>query len=330
MTARYQTGYSNRAQRRTLLLILQCAVAAALTDVVARAQSSTNEAAFPEELVTWQPRAGNPVFTAEGPDHWDVKIRERGWILHSNDCYRLWFTGYDGKRDGIKLLGYATSADGLHWKRSARNPLVSNHWVEDLCVVEQNGVYYMFAEGQYDNHAEMLASPNGVDWKGHGTLEVRTADGKNSARKPCGTPTVWIENGTWYLFYEWLDRGVWLAKTHDPMSLVWTNVRDEPVLVPGPGEHDKDMIAVDQVIKYRGTYYAIYHGSGTGEKLPRTWNTDIARSADLVHWTKYAGNPIVGDNKSSGELVPIDGRLRLYTMHDQVDVFEAPATSSGR
>src|SRR5215213_3894101 len=29
---------------------------------------------FPPELVNWKPLAANPVFTAQGPGHWDVKI----------------------------------------------------------------------------------------------------------------------------------------------------------------------------------------------------------------------------------------------------------------
>lgn len=293
-------------------------------------QPADSSSGFPDELVKWQPRNGNPVFQSEGSGSWDVKIRERGWILHDGREFRLWFTGYDGTRDGIKLLGYATSSDGLKWQRSPTNPLVRNHWVEDMCVVRHGGMYYMFAEGPEENHAEMLTSLDGIEWKWHGPLEVRTADGMHSAKKPCGTPTVWIEDDTWYLFYEWLDRGVWLAKTRDPMSLVWTNVKDEPVLVPGPADYDREMIAVDQVLKYRGAYYAIYHGSGSGKQVPRTWNTDIARSTDMVHWTKYAKNPIVAGDKSSGELVPVDGHFRLYTMHDHVDAFESTATSTGR
>src|SRR5207237_9024090 len=110
----------------------------------------------------------------------------------------------------------------------------------------------MFPEVAADNHAELLTSKNGTDWKWEGELDVRLADGKRPAPMPCGTPTVFIENDTWYLFYEWLDRGVWLAASKDPLSHVWTNVCDEPVLSPGPANYDKEMIAVDQVIKYSG------------------------------------------------------------------------------
>ena len=59
-------------------------------------------AKFPPELVNWKSRPGNPIFTAEGPGHWDVKIRERGWILRDGNAYQLWFTGYDGTREGMK------------------------------------------------------------------------------------------------------------------------------------------------------------------------------------------------------------------------------------
>ena len=58
-----------------------------------------------------------PVFNGAGPNHWDAKIRERGWIMREGDTYHLWYTGYDGTREGIKLLGYATSADGRTWTR---------------------------------------------------------------------------------------------------------------------------------------------------------------------------------------------------------------------
>jgi beta-1,2-mannobiose phosphorylase / 1,2-beta-oligomannan phosphorylase len=323
MTRFFQSPGRCRSRVIVLAAVLCGSLLAANARVRAEDPTCASSDDFPAELVKWTPLPGNPVFTAEGPGHWDAKIRERGWILPGGDGYRLWYTGYDGKRDDRKLLGYATSADGLHWTRLPRNPLVPDHWVEDMMVVEHGGTYYMFAEGEHDNHAEMLTSSDGLDWKWEGELEVRAADGKQPARKPCGTPTAWVENGVWYLYYEWLDRGVWLAKTGDPRSRVWTNVQDEPVLIPGPAAYDRDLIAVDQIIKLRGAYYAVYHGSGSGDQVPRTWNSDIARSTDLVHWKKYSGNPIVGDNKSSGVVVPAGSGFRLYTMHDQVDAFES-------
>jgi beta-1,2-mannobiose phosphorylase / 1,2-beta-oligomannan phosphorylase len=285
--------------------------------------SSTPE--FPRELVDWRAHAGNPVFTGEGPGHWDAKIRERGWILREGRTYHMWYTGYDGTRSGVKRLGYAWSCDGIHWTRSAKNPLVRDHWVEDMMVVKHCGTYYMFAEGERGGDIVMLTSCDRLNWKYHGVLDIRRADGATPMQKPRGTPTVWIEHGTWYLFYEHGDLGVWIATTRDPCSKRWTNVQDDPVLGCGPAACDEEQIALNQIIKHNGVYYAFYHGSGRGE--PRVWNTNIARSTDLVHWQKFAGNPIIEDNKSSGIVVHDGCGFRLYTMHDRVDVFEQGAGS---
>jgi hypothetical protein len=306
-----------------VLAVLACTIlvnAANLpTRAVAEGEATGATANFPPELVHWNPRRGNPVFTAEGPGHWDARIRERGWILREGGGYHMWFTGYDGSDEGLRKLGYAWSSDGVHWKRWPKNPLVRDRWVEDMMVVKRGDTYYMFAEGRDDNHAVMLTSKDRIHWKWQGPLDIRLADGTTPAKRPCGTPTIWIENDTWYLFYEYLDLGVWLAKISDVRSRIWVNVQDEPVLVPGPAAYDKELIALNQIIRHRGAYYAFYHGSGEGE--PRTWNTNIARSTDLVHWQKYPRNPLIEQNKSSGIVVP-DGRgYRLYTMHDEVDLY---------
>lgn len=57
-----------------------------------------------------------------------------------------------------------------------------------------------------------------------------------------------------------------------------------------------------------------------------TWNSNIAASDDLIHWTKYDENPILradafSGNISSPILVHDGSQYRLYTMHDSVRVF---------
>jgi hypothetical protein len=272
---------------------------------------------FPSPLVDFVAGPNNPVFKAAGPGHWDAKIRERGWILREGDTYHLWYTGYDGTREGIRQLGYATSNDGITWQRSDENPLCRGQWVEDVMVVKRDDTYYMFAEGERDR-AQLLTSRDRVHWERQGTLDIRLADGRPIPEGPFGTPTAWLENGSWHLFYERGDLGVWLATSKD--LAVWRNVQDEPVLRLGPGDYDSRMIAMNQIVKRDGQYFAYYHGSGS-PAAPRTWNTNVARSSDLIHWQKYPGNPLVGDNKSSGIVVPEGDGFRLYTMHDQVDVY---------
>jgi hypothetical protein len=284
---------------------------------------------FPDELVRFESSSRNPVFTAAGSDHWDARIRERGWILKDGDTWRLWYTGYDGTRDGKKMLGLATSPDGLTWTRHSANPIYRDHWVEDMQVVKHADTYHMFAEGAEDQ-AQLLKSSDGVRWERIGPLDVRLTNGEPIPRGPYGTPTVFYENEKWFLFYERSDRGVWLATSKDMRQ--WRNVQDEPVLKPGPDEYDRDSVALNQVIKHGNRYYAYYHGSADsardkngatdGRRRPTLWSTAVAVSDDLVHWKKYPKNPLfpLAENKSSGIVVHDGKQLRLYTMHDKVDV----------
>ena len=54
--------------------------------------------------------------------------------------YQLWYTGYDGTREGIKLLGYATSPDGIALDAFAEEPAGRDHWVEDMMVVRNAAI----------------------------------------------------------------------------------------------------------------------------------------------------------------------------------------------
>ena len=276
---------------------------------------------FPPELTQFVPDERNPLLTGEGQGHWDVKIRERGWILREGDQWKLWYTGYDGTRPGQKMLGYATSTDGLVWQRHSQNPIYSEHWVEDVCIIPHEGLYYMFAEGAEDR-AQLLTSRDGISWQRKGRLDVRQVNGEPISEGAFGTPTAWFENGKWYLFYERGDRAIWLATSSD--AHLFTNVQDEPVIQPGPADYDYNQIALNQILRHRGRYYAVLHGARKSEDpaKPSVWSTGLAMSTDLIHWKKYPGNPIrpTSENKSSGLLIYDGDRFRLYTMHNEVNV----------
>lgn len=303
-----------------------CPVRCACLAIVLSSAASRADELFPPELTRFEPIAANPVFTARGEGHWDVKLRERGWIVREGDQWRMWYTGYDGTREGKKSLGYATSRDGLSWQRHPKNPVFQEQWVEDVCVIPHEGTLYMFAEGEQDR-AQLLTSRDGIAWTRRGNLDVRLANGRPISDGPYGTPTVWLENSVWNLFYERGDSGIWLARSHD--LKVFTNVQDEPVMSPGPQEFDRDLIAMNQIIKHKERYYAVIHGTKkTGDPgKPNQWATGLATSTDLVHWTKFAGNPLrpISENKSSGLLIPDGDGFLLFTMHGKVDVHRPSA-----
>lgn len=272
----------------------------------------------PFQSLTFEPATQNSVFTSAA-GKWDAKIRERGWILKDDTGWRLWYTGYNPDQQPLTMsLGMATSTDGITWTRSSDKPIINDFWIEDMMIVRQAGNYYMFAEGAQDQ-AQLLRSTDGTHWERIGTLDIRLTDGQPISAGPFGTPTAWFENGIWNLFYERRDAGIWLARSND--MKIWTDVSDDPVIVPGPDSYDSLMIAMNQVIRIGDQYVAVLHGTGSPEK-PRQWCTYLATSPDLIHWKKDSRGPLrpVAENKSSGQLVNDAGQWRLYTMHDKVDV----------
>ncbi len=307
----------------TRFILVRLAGFVAIGAAVAFCRKATADDAvdlFPSELVDFRPSTANPLFLGRGKGYWDQHIRERGWILRDGHTWRMWYTGFEGGggSNGPNLkLGYATSSDGLRWNRYPGNPIFDKSWVEDMMVVKHEDMYYMFAEGKYDI-AQLLTSHDGINWTRIGPLDIRLTSGQPISNGPRGTPTAWFENDIWHLFYERRDLGIWLATSKD--MKVWKNISDDPVLTLGPEEYDRRQIAVNQILKYGGRYYAYYHGSGN--ERPQLWSTNVAVSKDLVHWTKYKDNPLlpITDNKSSGILVDDGKQFRLYTMHDKVEV----------
>lgn len=285
---------------------------------------------FPDELVRFEPATKNALFAGTGQDTWDEKIRERSYILREGNTWHLWYNGYNARRTPTHFLGYATSPDGWQWQRSRAEAIYDQGWIEDVCVVQHAGDYYLFSEGR-DDLAHWLKSTDGQHWTEQGKLDIRQVDGNPIASGPCGTPTVWVEAGTWHLFYERNDAAVWLARSKDLKT--WTHVQDEPVLKCGPEAYDRYAVAFDQVIKYQGRYYAYYHASGHVKW--KEWSTNLAVSTDLVHWKKYPGNPVLpvdltDPQRSSAFLVPDGKRFRLYTTHPDVKVFVSkPAKAAG-
>ena len=311
----------------TALLLSVCVAALGLAMAIpARAQKTAPLAKpadleFPPELVAFGPASERPLLAGTGKNTWDRKIRERGWVMREQGLWHLWFTGYNDELSPSKFLGYATSPDGLAWTRWPGNPLTTVGWVEDMCVVRRGDTYYMFAEGR-DDMAHLLTSTDRVHWQEQGDLDIRQTNGQPISAGPRGTPSVWVEDDTWWLLYERSDLAVFAATSKDAKT--WTTVTDEPVIARGPDAYDRYAVAVDQIIKHNGRYYAYYHASA----LPKwgEWSTCIAMSEDLVHWKKYPGNPILGVNPvmpgaGSGTVVHDGTGYRLYTTHPDVRVY---------
>lgn len=298
---------------RSVLIILLSLVITQCNNI--KQQVPYTSDGFAKAMVEFSPYKNNPVFAGTDSTQWDKNIRERGYILKEDSQYHVWYTGYTDTSD-IKYLGYATSADGINWKRYQDNPIYNHGWVEDMCVLKVDSMYHMYAEGRGDT-AHLLTSTDRIHWTEQGNLDIRQKSGAPISKGPFGTPFVLKEKEDWYLFYERDDLGIWLAKSTN--GKVWRNVQDEPVLNMGPEKYDQFAVAMNQVIQYDGKYYGFYHASAF--KDWHEWSINVAMSDDLIHWKKYVNNPIIMQNRSSGILVNDGKGYRLYAMHPEVNLY---------
>lgn len=302
-------------------MILLCLFLFSCKQSQSKKDKSIDKEQFAKEMVSFTAFDHNPVFSGTDTETWDKNIRERGFILADEGIYKMWYTGYTDKENDPKYLGYATSTDGIDWIRYDRNPIFREKWTEDMFVMKHDGMYYMFAEGEKDV-AHLLKSDNGINWKEKGDLVIISSAG-DTISGPYGTPSVIIEGGKWYLYYERNDEAIWLATSDD--QITWTNVQDEPVLKKGPDIYDSGAVAANQIIKFKGKYYMYYHGTSDPKwdspGNSALWTSNIAMSKDLIHWVKYPENPIVEGDHSSPVVVYDGSNYRLYTMHDEVCLY---------
>ncbi len=224
---------------------------------------------------------------------WDENIRERGWFMYDNGMYHAWYGGWRGEYDHnvprLVKLGYATSTDGVNWTKHPNNPIYDETWIEDMCVVKNDSMYFMYAEDEYTGdgnhvHVVLYKSSDGINWIKHGPVLERDGNGWESYE--VATPTVWKEDDGWYMLYEGIGDEtagqIGLATSADGIN--WTRSEHNPVLANHFGT-DRD-IAIDSIVKIDGVYYAYGHFRNRSND----WVEGVFTSCDLISWTLRSSN----------------------------------------
>jgi hypothetical protein len=181
----------------------------------------------------------------------------------------------------------------------------ADRWVEDVCVVKVGGQYYLYGEDETENRTviHLLTSSDGVKWASRGTVLGRTA-GRNWEGGWVGTPLVWKEPTRWYMLYEGGPPGkIGLATSAD--GIHWQQYQGDPVLDSGAkGAWDDRVVGPSSTLQRNGRYFLFYIACGA------EFHDGLATSTDLIHWSRYPGNPLVGDK--SAVIVDTPGRYLLY------------------
>ncbi len=165
---------------------------------------------------------------------------------------------------GVSDIYRGTSQDGANWS-IAPTPVLSTG-----------------ANGTWDS--SVVFSPD-VVWNGTGYMMYYVGDGETNQ-------TTYPAN----------FRQIGVAFSSD--GITWTKYAGNPVITHGPGVYDARYTRGPNVIYDNGSYKMWYFGTPPLAAFSNyTSNIDYATSADGLHWTKYAGNPVLTGFNYSGSLV---------------------------
>ena len=151
--------------------------------------------------IHWTKYPGNPIF-GPGTAAWEIGGPGSVSVMATQAGYKMWYSGIDVTFSNPKI-GYATSADGINWKRDTlNNPVVtvgtSSQWdgksVGSPNVLRIGNSYYMWyvgtdVKGTYDATGVATSSDGITNWKKYASNPVL-------ATSPARWDATWAEAGT--------------------------------------------------------------------------------------------------------------------------------------
>lgn len=217
--------------------------------------------------VSWRPKRSIALVESKDGLHWSEPPKivlaprmETGWedvvnrpvVLKREDGYHMWYTG---QFHGHSAIGYASSTNGVDWKRMSDQPVlaVTEAWekVAVMCPTvlwdKRAKMFRMWYSGgeQYEPDAIGYAtSPDGLNWTKAANNPVFKSDPKVAWEQHKVTACQVIEEGGWYLMFYIGFRDVdhaqiGLARSKDGISN-WQRLAANPIVRPDPDQWDHD------------------------------------------------------------------------------------------
>jgi predicted GH43/DUF377 family glycosyl hydrolase len=217
--------------------------------------------------LSWRPKQSIALVESRDGLHWSGPPqivlgprKETGWeddlnrpaVLKRADGYHLWFTG---QAKGYSRIGYATSPDGIHWKRMSDRPVLSPEqpWekVAVMCphviwdeATQRFRMWYS-GGGQYEPDAIGYAtSPDGLHWTKLPANPIFRPDPQSPWEQERVTACQVVQRGGWHLMFYIGFRDVdhaqiGLARSRDGIT-GWQRHPANPIVRPGRNQWDAD------------------------------------------------------------------------------------------
>ncbi|SDW31600.1 hypothetical protein [Paenibacillus sp. CF384] len=222
-------------------------------------------------------------------------------------------------------VGLAKSTDGVNFTDNgfvltAGSP---GQWDDSFATFPgmwyDGGTFYLVYEGTgtgSPGQIGLATSTDGVNFTKQGQILTHNSSGWESVN--IGTPSLYKEGSTWYLFYHGYDGSdcrIGVATGTSLTSL--TKYSGNPVIDTEPGTWEAGTAGHRDIVKVGSTYYMTYEGSEDPPYNTAKWSSGVASSTDLVHWSKFSQNHILPqtDNTFGNDgpsFLSVDGENFIY------------------
>lgn len=230
----------------------------------------------------------------KGKGDWYNHMREIGNIIRTKDGDLAVFASgvvdetYTGNN---AYIGVSISKDnGETWSNLVKLDLPFP--AEDPYCVLHNGTYYLYVDDKSITpfrDIRLYTSQDLVTWEDRGPVLNPSPNAWDN--KDVSSPTIIIENGIWYMFYEGRGSGsfehwgaIGIATSTD--GITWTKHENNPIVTPfgGPYRFNKPptiafslAIVPDDIIKVRSRYFMTCHV----ETMDNHWRPVLLGSENL-------------------------------------------------
>ena len=231
-------------------------------------------------------------------------------------------------------IGRAQGRDGIKWTDDGAviNVGPAGAWDDRLAsfpgIWKDGDTWYLVYEGAADDAGTstgdigLATSTDGKTFTKHPANPILRHEKTGWERANIGTPSLFKENGVWYLFYHGYDWSVCQIGVASGKSL--TDLTKSPAnpIIPvaaEPTAWDCGTTGKRSTIHKDGEYYyMMLEGSTAQPYQTARWSSGLARTTDLTaRWTKCPRNPLIPTTAGSfgydgPELVKINNAWHLY------------------
>lgn len=253
---------------------------------------------------------GNPILPLGERGTWDHTIAALASIIIDDTTYHMWYSGNPNSSYSPQA-GYATSSDGINWKKYENNPILSYGKSGEFDfkgllkpnVIFDDGMYKMwYVGGDFNNYFDTkigyATSQDGISWnKSESNPILKRGAGSEWDNQTVTSPFVLRSDSIYQMWYMGRDNSSQWREGYATSvdGVEWKKHPGNPVFSAGSSGSWDAFNAVATCILYdEGIYYMFYHAQKSNNSGSfRNFDMGLATSTDGINWTRYAGNPIL-------------------------------------